>query len=228
MSRHLYRFDNKICCVFKETQKHETTLIQGLYDCLYENNIGVMDIYNTSANYDHNLLEGKFIYRTFDEQGNPFSQGMIQIYNVDTKETHYFKNEEDYLNNFMFKGRHITEWFDERKCYPFPIVDLSTYLYFRPHINYDCNFIYKGVMYILGGDSYPNMDFYPNYGVVKFMDFNDIDYFKKPDKEDVYQSPLELLENYVLHDGTRLWDIKEEYIFEWYKKAFIGLVEQYL
>lgn len=221
MSRHLYRFDNKICCVFKETLKHEITLTHGLYDRLNENNIDVMDIYNTSANYDHNLLEGKFIYRTFDEQGNPFSLGMIQIYNVDTKETHYFKNKEDYLNNFMFKGRHITEWFDERKCFPFPIVDLSTYLYFRPHINYDCNFTYKGEWYFLSGEEVLSPDVpYPNYWIKRNSRFN-------PEREDIYATPLDLLKNYVLHDGTRLWDVKEETVFEWYKKAFVRLVSPY-
>ncbi len=226
---HFYQYDNVIVCILKNSMPKDM-LINDIRELKNFNQhaIEVIDMYNENEDCNKDVIEGKLLYRKIDRHGNAFKDGTIQIYDFDRQEVYYFRDDDDFLENFTFKEKPIGELYKTKKCLELPIVDLSTYLYFRPHINYDCNFIYKGVMYILGGASYPNMDFYPNYGIVKFMDLNDIDYFKKPDKEDVYQSPLELLENYVLHDGTRLWDIKEEYIFEWYKKAFIGLVEQYL
>lgn len=216
-----YEDDNTIIYIFKERINTSEFYHHQFFDMIVSKGLSILDIYNVNDEYDHQLFEGKLFYRTFDESGKPFEEGAIQIHNVDDNQNYYFNSNEEFLDNFIFKEKPIREWYKNLQCLELPIVDLSTYLYFRPHINYDCNFTYKGEWYFLSGEEDLSPDVpYPNYWIKRNSRFN-------PEREDVYATPLDLLKNYVLHDGTRLWDVKEETVFEWYKKAFAELVSPY-
>ncbi len=213
MDSDFYEYDNSIILIAKEP--FEDARLLGPF--AREHNVDPESLYNESEDYNKELFTGKLIYRVIDENGQPFKEGNVQIYNVDTKEYRYFKNKDDFYDNYDFLGKKMIEW--RPHTIVLPIVNLTTYLYFRPLVNYDCNFMYKGDWYILAGINATNVDYIPNYSVlVNSVLGNEIE--KPPRPEDVFHTPLELLENYVMLDGTRLWDIKEETVFKWYREVF--------
>lgn len=98
-----------------------------------EPNVDPESLYNESEDYNKEILAGKLIYRVIDENGQPFTKGNVQIYNVDTKEYSYFDSEEDFYDNYDFLDKKVYEWLPH--TISLPIVNLTTYLYFRPLVN---------------------------------------------------------------------------------------------
>ena len=209
----LHEYDNSIILIAREPIEGR----QALGPFAREHNVDPESLYNESEDYNKELFTGKLIYRVIDENGQPFTEGNVQIYNVDTKEYKYFDSKEDFYDNYDFLGKKMIEWRPHKVV--LPIVNLTTYLYFRPLVNYDCNFTYKGDWYVLAGIDARNVDYIPNYSVlVNSVLGNEIE--KPPRPEDVFRTPLELLQNYVMLDGTILWDVKEETVFKWYREVF--------
>ena len=212
MDSDFHEYDNSIILIAREAIEGR----QVLGPFAREHNVDPESLYNESEDYNKELFTGKLIYRVIDENGQPFKEGNVQVYNVYTKEYSYFDSEEDFYNNYDFLGKKMIEW--RPHTIVLPIINLTTYLYFRPSLNYDCNFTYKGDWYIFAGDGTWTVDYGPNYCVL----VNDT--YDRPRPEDVFRTPLELLQNYVMLDGTRLWDVKEETVFKWYRDLFIDPV----
>ena len=194
MDSDFHEYDNSIILIAREAIERR----QVLGPFAREHNVDPESLYNESEDYNKELFTGKLIYRVIDEKGQPFKEGNVQVYNVDTKEYSYFGSEEDFYDNYYFLGKKMEEWLPHTIY--LPIVNLTTYLYFRPLVNYDCNFMYKGNWYILAGDGTYTVDYEPNYCVLVNETYD------RPRPEDVFHTPLELLENYVMLDGTRLWE----------------------
>ena len=214
---HAYEFDNDILYITKQpyrnAQRYQYTF-SGIHNLAEDYDLNIDELFYESNDYNKDFFQAKLICRVIDKNGVPFENGKIQVYNVDTKETLYFKDMEDLRANLVIKGKVITDWADYG--FSLPIVDLKTYLYFRPHQNWDCNFEYKGIWYILPGEDTEDVDFYPNYWVMTY------DEDGNRNTLGTYKTPLELLENFVLHDGTRLWDVLDETVFEWYRLKYSG------